>query len=117
MSAYLNKIGFSKDNDNLVLIKQTDILRIVPVIEHYFIQQVFYWDDQPVLRWATNNTKLIKYGRNQGADKGSFVYAKIEGKSRKTDPFMALVHSVCIEDAILGKKAVNAPALPVLKFD
>lgn len=117
MSYYLQEVGFSKENDNLQLIRQTDILRIVPVIEHYFIEQVFSWGDQPHLRWATNNTKLVKYGRNQGADKGSFVYAKIEGKSRKTDPFMALVHSVCVEDAILGKKAVNAPALPVLTFD
>ena len=50
-----------------------------------------------MLRWAANNTKMIRYGRDAGADKGSFVYAKIEGKSRKTDPFMALVASMVPE--------------------
>ena len=34
-----------------------------------------------------------------GSDTGNFYYAKIEGKSRKTDAFMALVHSVVIEAA------------------
>lgn len=30
-------------------------------------------------------------------DTGNFIYAKIEAKSRKTDPFMALVASMTIE--------------------
>ena len=41
--------------------------------------------------------KTIHYGKDVGADKGSFVYAKIEARSRKTDPFMALVMSMVPE--------------------
>lgn len=94
----LSKIGFTPDRGNLYLIKQTDILKIVPVIDSCFVNQYFNWGDNPVLRWATNNTKLIRYGRDVGADKGSFVYGKIEARSRKTDPFMALVMSFVHED-------------------
>ena len=59
---------------------------------------MFYWGDDPVLRWATNNTKRIPYGKRAGTDRGSFVYAKFEAKSRKTDPFMALVASIVVEE-------------------
>ncbi len=97
LSDALSRIGFSKDQKNLVLVKQLDILRVVPVIDHCFLNTYFHWGDNPVLRWAANNTKMIRYGRDAGADKGSFVYAKIEGKSRKTDPFMALVASMVPE--------------------
>jgi phage terminase large subunit-like protein len=60
-----------------------------------------------MLRWSTNNTKTIRYGRDVGADKGSFVYAKIEGKSRKTDPFMALVASMVAESAIKERPKIT----------
>ena len=100
MSDALDKIGFSRERGNLILIKQIDIMKIVPVIDHCFINHYFHWGDDVVLRWATNNTKVIRYGRDQGADKGSFVYAKIEARSRKTDPFMALVASMIPEAEI-----------------
>ena len=100
MSDALDKIGFSKERGNLILIKQIDIMKIVPVIDHCFINHYFHWGDDVVLRWATNNTKVIRYGRDQGADKGSFVYAKIEARSRKNDPFMALVASMIPEAEI-----------------
>lgn len=96
----LSKIGFSAERKNLKLISQRDICKIVPVIDHCFLNGFLCWGDNPVLRWATNNTKTIRYGRNQGADKGSFVYAKIEAKSRKTDPFMAFVASMIVEGEI-----------------
>ena len=96
----LSKIGFSTDRKNLKLISQLDICKVVPVIDHCFLNGFFSWGDNPVLRWATNNTKTIRYGKDAGADKGSFVYAKIEARSRKTDPFMALVASVIIETEI-----------------
>ena len=100
LSDALSKIGVAKEFKNLQLVKQTDIIKVVPVIDHCFLNGYFTWGDNPVLRWATNNTKTIRYGRDMGADKGSFVYAKIEGKSRKTDPFMALVASMVPEDKI-----------------
>lgn len=100
LSDALSKIGFSREQKNLILVKQIDILRVVPVIDHCFLNGYFYWGNNPVLRWATNNTKTIRYGRDVGADKGSFVYAKIEARSRKTDPFMALVASMVPEGEI-----------------
>lgn len=100
LSDSLSKIGFSVERGNLKLISQLDICKIVPVIDHCFINGFFTWGDNPVLRWAINNTKTIRYGKNVGADKGSFVYAKIEARSRKTDPFMALVASVIVESEI-----------------
>lgn len=100
LSDSLSKIGFSAERGNLKLISQLDICKTVPVIDHCFINGFFIWGDNPVLRWATNNTKTIRYGKNVGADKGSFVYAKIEARSRKTDPFMALVASVIVESEI-----------------
>lgn len=100
MADALAKIGFSIDRKNLKLVSQLEICKIVPVIDHCFINGFFNWGDNPVLRWATNNTKTIRYGRDVGADKGSFVYAKIEARSRKTDPFMALVASMTVETEI-----------------
>ena len=96
----LAKIGFSPDRKNLYLVRPSDIMRVQPVIDSLFVNQRFVWGDCPPLRWATNNTKLVRSGRREGTDTGNFYYAKIEAKSRKTDPFMALVASVVIEDAL-----------------
>lgn len=103
----LEKVGISKEKGNLMLVKQTDIIKIVPIIDSCFNNGYFHWGDNPVLRWATNNTKTIRYGRDVGADKGSFVYAKIEAKSRKTDPFMALVASMVPETEIKERPKIN----------
>ena len=107
LSDALSKVGISKELKNLMLVKQTDIIKVVPVIDHCFLNHYFHWGNNPVLRWATNNTKTIRYGRDAGADKGSFVYAKIEGKSRKTDPFMALVASMVAEHTIKERPKIN----------
>jgi len=93
----LKEIGFDKENKNLYLVRPSDIMKIVPVIDSIFVNHYFCWGDNPLLRWATNNTKLIASGKKQGTDTGNFYYGKIEGKSRKTDPFMAGVHSTVIE--------------------
>ena len=107
LSDALSKVGISKELKNLMLVKQTDIIKAVPVIDHCFLNHYFHWGNNPVLRWATNNTKTIRYGRDAGADKGSFVYAKIEGKSRKTDPFMALVASMVAQPTIKERPKIN----------
>lgn len=107
MADALSKVGISKEHGNLMLVNQRDILTVVPIIDRYFINGYFYWGNNPVLRWATNNTKVIRYGRQQGADKGSFVYAKIEARSRKNDPFMALVASVVPESKIKPRPKIR----------
>lgn len=98
LSRALKEIGFDKEHKNLYLVRPSDIMKIVPVIDSIFVNHFFAWGDNPLLRWATNNTKLIASGKKQGTDTGNFYYGKIEGKSRKTDPFMAAVHSTVIED-------------------
>lgn len=109
----LSNIGFDKDHKNLYLVRPSDIMKIVPVIDSIFVNHYFYWGDNPLLRWATNNTKLIASGKKQGTDTGNYYYGKIEGKSRKTDPFMAAVHSTVIEDWI-DDRAGSYEDIPVI---
>ena len=51
--------------------------------------------------------------RKTGSDTGNRYYAKIEGKSRKTDPFMAVVASSVIETE-LDAAATAFADLPVI---
>lgn len=64
--------------------------------------------------------KMVRYGRKLGkeddADIGNFVYAKIEAKSRKTDPFMALAASMTVEDDLPYAQSVSAPDLGVFTY-
>lgn len=122
LSKSLKNVGFdAKEKKNIKLVQPSDIMKVSPVIDSCFANQYFVWGDQPLLRWATNNTKLVPAGRNlrkmkQGAtaaDYGNFVYGKIEPKSRKTDPFMALVASMVIEDELEGSSA-SYDDLPVI---
>ena len=97
----LEKIGFDpKERKNLYLVRPSDIMKVQPVIDSCFNKQLFTWGDNAPLRWATNNTKLVRSGKKEGTDTGNYYYAKIEGKSRKTDPFMALVASMVVEDRL-----------------
>ncbi len=112
MRQALRRIGFdAKDYKNVYLVRPSDIMKVQPVIDSCFNRKLFTWDNNPPLRWATNNTKLVRSGRKEGTDTGNFYYAKIEAKSRKTDPFMALVASMVVED-VLG--AVDYGSLPDL---
>ncbi|MPM43383.1 hypothetical protein SDC9_90056 [bioreactor metagenome] len=96
----LELAGFSKERGNLYIVRPSDIMRVQPVIDSCFNNQRYVWGDNPVLRWATNNTKLNKSGRKTGEDTGNYYYAKIEAKSRKNDPFMAMVASQINEEKL-----------------
>ena len=80
-------------------------MTVEPVIQECFNRGLFTWGNAPHLRWAVNNTKRVRASRSIGSDTGNFYYAKIEAKSRKTDPFMALVASMVIEP-LLGSISV-----------
>lgn len=120
ISRYLKEIGFDpKIYKNTKLVRPSDIMKVVPVIDSCFANQWFTWDDNPVLRWAVNNTKLIRHGRKMGtedADIGNFVYGKIEAKSRKTDPFMALAASMTVEDSLPAVPRLKMPKLKVYTY-
>ena len=107
MMDYLKEVGYSTELKNLSLTRPSDIMKAYPLIDRCFANGFFNWGDQPVLRWSTNNCKLIPakssvLSANGIADTGNFLIGKIEPKSRKTDPFMALVHSMTIEKDLLG---------------
>ena len=84
----LKNIGFDANDKNVKLVRPSDIMKVQPVINSMFVNHYLIVGDNPVVRWAINNTKLL---RNTS---GSFYYGKIEEKSRKTDPFMAGVASM-----------------------
>lgn len=107
LSKALLEIGFDmKSRKNLKMVRPSDIMKVSPVVDSCFVNHNFVWGDAPELRWAANNTKLIPYGRNTGDDIGNFVYGKIEAKSRKTDPFLALVAAMTIEDMLGPKRQI-----------
>lgn len=101
MKQALEELGFTSGKDgSIYLVKPQDIMKVVPVMDSVFVNRQFIWGDNPVLRWAANNTKKVASSRKIGSDTGNYYYAKIEAKSRKTDPFMALVASMAIEDRL-----------------
>jgi phage terminase large subunit-like protein len=112
----LRKIGFdAKEYKNVHMIRPSDIMKTVPVVGSYFANHNFIWGDNSPLRWATNNTKLVRAGKTQGTDTGNYYFCKVEGRSRKTDSFLALVASIVIEDR-MGDGEVSVPDLPVFTY-
>ena len=97
VSQSFRQIGFDVERKNVKLVRPSDIMTVEPVIQSCFDRKLFFWGDVPHLRWAVNNTKRVRSSRKIGFETGNFTYAKIEAKSRKTDPFMALVASMTLE--------------------
>lgn len=117
VSRSLERIGFSKkEYNNVYIVRPSDIMRVKPVIESCFNRQYFIWGDYAPLRWATNNTKVVRSGRASGIDTGNFIYAKIEAKGRKTDPFMALAASMTIEEELGDGYAAEPPKVGAFIF-
>jgi hypothetical protein len=63
-----------------------------------------------------NNTKRGRSSKKKGVDTGNFIYAKIEAKSRKTDPFMALVAGMVAESALGTGEPVKLPPVSAVGF-
>lgn len=113
----LRKIGFdASDKTRVKLVRPSDIMQVDPVIQNCFDRQLFHWGNNPCLRWAVNNTKRVRSSRAAGVDTGNFVYAKIEAKSRKTDPFMALVASMVVEPVLGNGQTVSLPPVGAFIF-
>ena len=95
LSRALEAIGYNaKDRTQVKLVRPSDIMLAQGKIDSLFVRGNIVWGDDPLMRWFTNNTKL------EPAPNNNFKYGKIEGKSRKTDGFMAFVHAMTAEDAI-----------------
>ena len=116
MSESLKKVGFdAQDKSRVKLVRPSDIMQVEPVIQECFERKLFIWGNNPCLRWAVNNTKRVRSSKKLGVDTGNFIYAKIEAKSRKTDPWMALVASMTVESE-LGTGVVNIPTIGAIKL-
>ena len=113
----MRRIGFdAADKRRVKLVRPSDIMQVDPVIQDCFDRELFHWGNNPCLRWSVNNTKRVRSSRSAGADTGNFYYAKIEAKSRKTDPFMALAASMVVEPCLGGGQAVTLPPIGAIMF-
>lgn len=102
LSKELKNIGIeTTDKEQVKIVRPSDIMKIVPVIDSLFNNQKIIWGDNPLMRWFTNNTKLTD------KNLGNFVYDKIEPKSRKTDGFMAFVHAMIAAQEVLEDEDDN----------
>lgn len=103
MRSALEAVGFTAGRDgNITLIRPSNEMKISPVITSRFVNHAFVWGDNPLMRWATWNSKL------EISRAGNITYGKIEPKSRKTDPFKALVAAECVAD-VLDQELVFEP--------
>lgn len=117
ISESMQKIGFdANDKSRVKLVRPSDIMQVDPIIQECFDRQLFRWGNNPCLRWAVNNTKRVRSSRSAGVDTGNFIYAKIEAKSRKTDPFMALVASMTVESALGNGQPLKIPTIGTMVF-
>lgn len=113
----MRRIGFdAADKSRVKLVRPSDIMQVDPIIQNCFDRGLFHWGNNPCLRWAANNTKRVRSSRAAGVDTGNFVYAKIEAKSRKTDPFMALVASMVVEPCLGNGQTVELPPVGAFVF-
>ena len=79
-----------KKSGKVFLVRPSNEMLISPIITSGFVNGRFLWGDNPLMRWAANNTKLVT------SPSGNITYGKIEPKSRKTDPFKAFVDAMCL---------------------
>ena len=117
VSESMKRIGFdAQDKSRVKLVRPSDIMQVEPVIQECFDRGLFTWGDNPQLRWAVNNTKRVRSAKRMGSDTGNYYYAKIEGKSRKTDPWMALVASMVVEPALGSGMPVQVPPVGAIRL-
>lgn len=110
ISRALNEIGFdAKNKEQIKLTRPSDIAKIQPVIESVFVNQKIGWGNNPLMRWFTNNVKIVPWQNN------TKVYGKIEPKSRKTDGFMAFVSAMILSEELENTNE-NAQILDAISF-
>ena len=68
--------------------------KIAPIIEKLFADNNLVFGDDMMMRWYTNNVKVVTDG------KGNKTYQKQDPERRKTDGFMAFIHAMLKRDSI-----------------
>lgn len=92
LSKALKEILYMSDEkgyENIILIRPSDEMKNIPTITSDFVNHRIAAGDDPLFRWAVNNSKQVT------SPAGNITYGKIEPKSRKTDPFKAYVAAKC----------------------
>lgn len=110
MRTALSRVGFSKENENIFLVRPSDKVKIEPIIDSAFRNHNIVYGDCPIMRWYTNNTKRVmskKYG--------NYEYQKIERRRRKTDGFFAFVAAMTQQELIPEQQTVGN-VLPLFTF-
>ncbi len=110
ISKALKAIGYDEEDKTRVKrVRPSDIMMTINTISSAFNTHSIVWGEDPLMRWATWNAKLSPRPNN------NYVYEKIEPKSRKTDPFMAFVHSMVLTlDVELETPKVKF--MPIIRF-
>lgn len=83
-----------KGYGNIMLVHPSNEMMIMPVITSQLVNHKLAVGDNPIFRWAMNNTKVCT------SSAGNMTYGKIEPKSRKTDPFKAYVAAKVAQNKI-----------------
>ncbi len=81
---------WDKKCGNIHLLRPSNEMQVAPIITSNFVNQVYAFGDNPLMRWAIWNSKM------EVSKAGNITYGKIEPHSRKTDPFKALVAAECV---------------------
>lgn len=112
MIPILDGHGYSKEKENLKIVRPRDIAPIVSVIERGFLNEKFIWNNR-MLMWACNNACVVSWKpRTTGdSDMGNRLYGKKNKRFRKTDPFMAFVHSMTCSDSLTNVSTIDYATL------
>lgn len=108
----LQSVGFYADGPNgkqLFLARKTGEMKVAPVVESIFARHQIAWGENPLMNWAANNTMLVRNDKD-----GNMTFGKIEARSRKNDPFMALVAALQIEDDLNDAMTADIDDIMVL---
>lgn len=94
------KSALEAEGFNLIYIRNSKAAsaKLAPKIETVFANEQIIYDDNPLMRWYTNNTyvRIDKFGNKN--------YEKVDEVRRKTDGFMAMLYAFWEADNILEEE-------------
>lgn len=96
-----NTNNWGNDLGKVYINRPSDINKNVPLILSAIETKKLYCGDSQIMRWYMGNVKKVE-------NKGFVSFDKIEGKSRKTDGFMALTAAMTCSEALQKYSAVRS---------
>lgn len=83
---------------------------LAPRVETIFAENRVIFGDNPLMRWYTNNVKVITDA------KGNRTYGKKDEVRRKTDGFLAFIHAMYQDDLIEDEGSLAFDGLSAIHF-